>query len=69
MILLGHCIVGVTLSSVGFVAGCFWSTNFVRERMAHNGTISGMAGTTESLQLGLSGQKYSFVMEERTSVR
>lgn len=47
MILLLDIIVAATLLSVGFVGGCFWSTNFLRERMDSERAHDGVAGGGE----------------------
>jgi hypothetical protein len=69
MILLVQLFGGTVLFSIGFVVGCFWSTNFVRDRMERNATINDAGGAAEPFLGGSKDPEFSFAVGKRTSVR
>jgi len=67
MILLIQLFIGTTLFSLGFVVGCFWSTNFVRDRMERTNALRGGVRIDEPQHMRLNEPVFSFVGGERTS--
>jgi len=66
MILLIQLFVGTTLFSLGFVVGCFWSTNFVRDRMERNSALGGGGRAVDPQNMRSNEPVLSFVGAERT---
>jgi hypothetical protein len=67
MILLFQVFIGTTLFSLGFVVGCFWSTNFVRDRMERNNALGGGVRVADPQHIRSNEPVFSFVGGERTS--
>ena len=67
MILLIQLFVGATLFSIGFVVGCYWSTNFVRDRMERNNARGGGARVADPQNMLSNEPVFSFVGGERIS--
>lgn len=69
MILLLSVILSATLFSVGFVAGCFWSTNFLQHRVDRERGAGLPAKRSESAVSGTREPSFSFGLVERTPGR
>lgn len=67
MVLLVQLLVATTLFSVGFVVGCFWSTNFIRDRMERSNAPGGGKHGTGSQDMRSNEPLLSFAGRERTS--
>ncbi len=67
MILLIQLFAAMTLFSVGFVVGCFWSTNFVRDRMERNTALGSGKHGVEPQHMRSNEPVLSFAGRERTS--
>lgn len=69
MILLLSVIVSATLFSVGFVAGCFWSANFLQNRVDQQGGAIVSANRVETPVPGALEPSFSFGLAEGASGR
>lgn len=69
MILLLDLFLAATLLSIGFVGGCFWSTNFLRERMASETARERLTGTAEVHTLRSKEPTMAYGAVERSSAR
>ncbi len=69
MILLLSVIVSAALFSVGFVAGCFWSANFLQNRVDQERGAAMAAHRLEGPVPGALEPSFSFGLAEGTPVR